>query len=226
MILLQSLFLFFCLLLLLLFTLEIIYFYLFSFLTWKLRWLILDFSSFLLLLLFSHSVMTDSLRPHGLQHARPPVLHSLWELAQTPVHESIMPSNHLILCWSLLLPSIFPSIRVLKFSESAFCIRWPILNLQLQPSVLPMNIQGWFPLGLTSLIPLQSKGFSRVFSSTKVWKNGFFSIICVQCCKCSYKQWIYCSTNFDSFNFYLVQNIFKILLKLLLSLLCYLEMCC
>ena len=86
-ILLQSLlFLFFCLLLLLLFTLEIICFYFSSFLTWKLRWLILDFYSFLLLLLFSHPVMSDSLRPHGLQHARPPVLHSLWELAQTPVH--------------------------------------------------------------------------------------------------------------------------------------------
>ena len=42
-------------------------------------------------------------------------------------------------------------------------------------SVLPMNIQGWFPLGLTSLISLQSKGLSRVFSSTTIWKHQFFS---------------------------------------------------
>ena len=94
-------------------------------------------------------------------------------------------------------------------------------------SVLPMNIQGWFPWGLTSLISLQLKGLSRVFSSTRVWKHGFFSIICVQCCKCPCKQWINCVTQIliNGFNFHLVQNIFKILFKFLLSLLCYLEMC-
>ena len=43
-------------------------------------------------------------------------------------------------------------------------------------SVLPMNIQGWFPLGLTSLISLKSKGLSRVFSSTTVWKHQFFGV--------------------------------------------------
>ena len=47
--------------------------------------------------------------------------------------------------------------------------------LELPPTVLPMNIHGWFPLGLTSLISLQSKGFSRVFSSTTIWKHQFFS---------------------------------------------------
>ena len=62
---------------------------------------------------FSHSVVSNSLQPHGLQHARPPVHHQLPEFIQTHVHWSVMPSNHLILCCPLLLlPSIFPSIRV------------------------------------------------------------------------------------------------------------------
>ena len=60
--------------------------------------------------------------------------------------ESVMPSNHLIPCRPLLLlPSVFPSIRVFS-SESVLCIRCP----KYWSSVLPMNIQGWFPLGLTS----------------------------------------------------------------------------
>ena len=64
--------------------------------------------------------MSDSLRPHELQHARPPCP------SPTPrVYPNPCPSNHLILCYPLLLlPSVFPSIRVFS-SESAFCIRWP-----------------------------------------------------------------------------------------------------
>ena len=69
--------------------------------------------------------MSDSLRPHGLQHARPPCP------SPTPGHlprlmsiESVMPSNHLLLCCPLLLPSAFPSIRVFS-SESVLRIRWP-----------------------------------------------------------------------------------------------------
>ena len=78
----------------------------------------------LLLLLFSPSVVSDSLRPHGLQHARLPFLHCLPELLRFTSIESATPSNHLILCRPLLLlPSIFPSIRVFS-SESALHIRW------------------------------------------------------------------------------------------------------
>ena len=59
--------------------------------------------------------------------------------------ESVMPSNHLILCYPLLLlPSIFPSIRVFS-SESTLCIRWPKYWSFSFTSVLPMNFQGWFP---------------------------------------------------------------------------------
>ena len=76
-----------------------------------------------LLLLFSHSVTSDSLRPHGLQHTRPPCP-SPTPLLKLMSIESVMPSNHLILhCPLLLLPSIFPSIKVFS-NESALRIRW------------------------------------------------------------------------------------------------------
>ena len=82
--------------------------------------------------------------------------------------ESMMPSNYLILfCPLLLLPSIFPSIRVFS-SESDLCIRGQSIGAS--ASALPMNIQSWFPLGLTGLISLQSKGLSRVFSNITVQK--------------------------------------------------------
>ena len=83
-----------------------------------------------------------------------------------------MPSNHLILCGPLLLlPSIFPSIRVF-FSESVFASGGQ--SIAASAPVLPMNLQGWFPLGLTGLIFLHSKGPSRVFSSTTIQKHQFF----------------------------------------------------
>ena len=78
--------------------------------------------------------------------------------------ELVMPSNHLILCYSLLfLPSIFPSIRVFS-NELMLCIRWPKY----------WSFKGWFPLGWTGWICLQSKGLSRVFSNTTVQKHWFF----------------------------------------------------
>ena len=83
---------------------------------------------------------------------------------------SVMPSIHLIRCHPLLLPpSIFPSIKVFS-NVSVPCIRWPIASA----SVLPMNIQDWFPLGWTGWISLQSKGLSRVFSNTTLQKHQFF----------------------------------------------------
>ena len=95
--------------------------------------------------------------------------------------ESVMPSDHLILCGRLLLlPSIFPSIRVFS-DESVLYIRWPNSTsggVSSSVSVLPMTIQAWFPLGLTGLIFLLSKVFSRVFSSTTVsiQKHQFFML--------------------------------------------------
>ena len=87
--------------------------------------------------------------------------------------ESTMPSNHLILCHPFL-PSIFPSIRVFS-SDSVLGIRWPKYWSFSSASVLPMNVQDWFPLGLTGLISLLSKGLSRVFFNTIVQKHQFFN---------------------------------------------------
>ena len=84
--------------------------------------------------------------------------------------ESVMWSNHLILCHPLLLlPSIFPSIRVFPRSQF-FTSGGQIIGVSASASVLPMNIQDWFPLGLTGLISLQSQGLFTV------WKPQFFSV--------------------------------------------------
>ena len=87
--------------------------------------------------------------------------------------ELVMLSNHLILCRSLLWPSIFPSIRVFS-NESVLCIRWPKYWSFSFSIILPMNIQDLFPLGLTGFISLQSKGLSSVFSNTTVQKHQCF----------------------------------------------------
>ena len=83
--------------------------------------------------------------------------------------ESVMTSNHLIFCLPLiLLPSIFPSLSRLFTSGGQS------IAASASASNLPMNIQGWFPLGLTGLVSLLSKGLSRVFSSYTVQKHQFF----------------------------------------------------
>ena len=70
-----------------------------------------------------------------------------WSLLKLTSIALVMPSNHLILCCPLLFPpSIFLSIRV-SYNESVLCIRWPKTGASASASVLPMNIQGWFPLG-------------------------------------------------------------------------------
>ena len=96
-----------------------------------------------------------------------------WNLLKLMCANLVMPSNHFILCRPLLfLLSIFPSIRVFS-SEWAPHIRWPKYCNISSASVLPVNIQVWFPLGWAGLISLQSRGLSRVFSSTTVWKHQF-----------------------------------------------------
>ena len=128
-----------------------------------------------MLLLFSCSFVSDFLPPHVLQHTPAfPLLHHLPELAQTYIHRisvAIQPPHPLSPL--LLLPSIFTV-------SGSFLMSWLFLSgsqstvVSASTSVLPMNIQGWFPLGLTCLISLQSKGFSRVFSNTTVQKHQFF----------------------------------------------------
>ena len=87
--------------------------------------------------------------------------------------ESVMLYNHFILCYPLLLlPSIFPNIRVFS-NKLALCMRWPkywSFSFIISPS---NEYQGWFPLGLTGWISLLSKGLSRVFSSITIQKHQF-----------------------------------------------------
>ena len=122
----------------------------------------------LLLLLFRCSVMSNTLQPHELQHTRlpcpspfPGVCSNSCPLSQW-CHPTISSCHPL-----LLLPSVFPA------SES-YLMRWLFtscgqsIGASASGSVLPMNIQGWFPLGWTGLISLQSKGLSRVISNTTV----------------------------------------------------------
>ena len=124
-------------------------------------------------LLFSHSVVSNS----GPQASMPgfSVRHHLPELGQTHFHwvsDANQPSRP--------LPS--PSLSAFNFSPTSgsfpmsqlFTWGGQNVGVSASASVLPMNIQDWFPLGLTGLISLQSKGLSRIFSNTIVWKHQFF----------------------------------------------------
>ena len=128
---------------------------------------------------FSRSVVSDSLRPHGLQHARPPCP------SPTPgAYSNSCPSswwwhppNHLILCRPLLLlPSVFPSIWVFS-SESDLLIRWT-KDWNFSFSISPFNeYSGLISFRIDWWISLQSKGLSRVFPNTTVqkFKNNYYS---------------------------------------------------
>ena len=101
------------------------------------------------------------------------VITNSWSLLKLMSTVLVMPSKHLILYQPpLLLPSIFPSIRVFSI-ESILCGQ--SIGVSASASVLPMNIQDRFPLRWTGWISLQSKGLSRVFSNTTVQKHQFFS---------------------------------------------------
>ena len=119
--------------------------------------------------------MCNSFLPHVLQHTRfPSPSPSPESLLKLMSIESVIPSNHLILCHPLLLLSSVSQHQGLFLWVSSSPQVAKVLELQLQPSVLPMNVQGWFPLEVTGLISLQSKGLSRVFSNITVWKHQFF----------------------------------------------------
>ena len=128
-----------------------------------------------LLLLFSHSIMSNSLRPHGLQHARLP--------CPSPSHGVC--SNSYPLSWrrhATISSSVFPNSYLQSFPASrSFLVSWLFasggqsIGASASASVFPMNIQGWFPLGLTGLICLLSNRLSRVFSNTTAQKHQFFS---------------------------------------------------
>ena len=95
---------------------------------------------------FSVSVISTLCEPMDCSMPGFPIYHQLPELAQTHVIKLLKPSNHLILCRPrLLLPSIFPSIRVFS-NESILCIGGQSMGISALTSILPMNIQDWLPL--------------------------------------------------------------------------------
>ena len=127
-------------------------------------------------LLFSCSVLPDSWQPHGLQHARLPCPSPTPEACSNPCplgwwcHPSISSS---VVPFSSCLQS-FPaseSFQMSQFFESS----GQSIGTSVSAPVLSMNNQDWFPLGLTGLISLWSKGLSRVFSNTTIQKHQFFS---------------------------------------------------
>ena len=123
----------------------------------------------------SRSVVSDSLRPHGLQHTRPPCP------SPTPgVYSNSCPLSWW--CHSTILSSVvlfssqlqsFPASGSFQMSHF-FVPGGQTIGASASATILPMNIQGWFPSGLIGLISLLSKGHSRVFSSTTIWKHQFF----------------------------------------------------
>ena len=120
---------------------------------------------------FNHSVMSNSLRPHGLQHARLSITNS-WSLLKLMSIESVMPSNRLILCLSPPAFSLCQHHSLSQWVISSYQVA-KVLELRLPVSVLQMNIQDWFPWGWTCWISLLSKRLSRVFSNTTVQKYQF-----------------------------------------------------
>ena len=128
---------------------------------------------------FSHSVMSNSLELHGLQHTRHP--------CPSPTPRAYSNSCPLS-CWchQTISSSVIPlSSHLQSFPEAGtfpmsqfFASGEPSIGVSASTSVLPMNIQDWSPLGLTGWISLQSKGLSRVFSNTTVQKqnSAFFRV--------------------------------------------------
>ena len=123
---------------------------------------------------FSHSVVSDSLQPHGLQHARLPCP------SPTPrACSNSGPSSPW--CHPTISSSVIPFSSHLQSFPASGSFQMSQLfssggqHIGASVSVLPMNIQDWFPLGWTGWISLQSKGLSKVFSNTTVQKHQFFS---------------------------------------------------
>ena len=124
---------------------------------------------------FSRSVVSNSLRPHGLQHARLPC-----PSPTLGAYSNSCPSSRwchptissFAISFSSCLQS-FPASGSFPVSQF-FASGGQSIGASASASVLPMNIQDWFPLEMTGLISLQSKGFSRVFSNTTVQKHQFF----------------------------------------------------
>ena len=124
---------------------------------------------------FSCSVMSDSLRPHGIQHAGPPSPSPTPRFTQTRVHwvgDAIWTSLSSVVPFSSC-PQSFPASGTFQMSQ-LFTSGGQRIGVSPSASFLPVNIQDWSPLGWTGWISLQSKGLPRIFSKTTVQKHQFF----------------------------------------------------
>ena len=134
-----------------------------------------DKNGWLSSLLFSYSVVSDSVTPWTAAHQASLSFIISWNLLKLMSIDLVMSSNHLILCHPLLLPSIFLSIKVFS-NESVLHIRWPEY-WSFSFSISPSNeYSGLISLGWTGWISMQSKGLSRVFSNTTVQKHQIISL--------------------------------------------------
>ena len=125
---------------------------------------------------FSRSVVSNSLQPHGLQHTRPPCPSPTPETYSNscPSHQWCHPTISSSVVPFSSCPQSFPASGSFPMSQF-FASGGQRIRVSALASVLPVNIQDWFPLGWTGWISLQSKGLSRVFSNTIVQKHQFFS---------------------------------------------------
>ena len=121
---------------------------------------------------FSCSVVSDSLQPHELQHARPPCPSPTPRVYPKPCPSSRWCHPAITSSFSSC-PQSFPAIGSFPMSQH-FAWGGQSIGVSASKSVLPMNIQDWSPLGWTGWISLQSKGLSKVFSNTTVQKHQFF----------------------------------------------------
>ena len=126
---------------------------------------------------FSHSIVSDSLQPHQLQHARPPCpsptpgVHSnpcpLSQWCHPTISSSVVPFSS--------CPQSLPASESFPMSQ-LFASGGQSIGVSASTSVLPMNTQDWSPLGWTGWISLQSKGLSSIFSNTTVQKHQFLAL--------------------------------------------------
>ena len=140
------------------------------------QWLNVHISNEKVSVQFSHSVVSDSLKTHEPQHARPPCPSPAPRVYQNPcplsqwchpaISSSVVPFSS--------CPQSFPASGSFQMSQ-LFTSGGQSFGVSASTSVLPMNTQHWSPLGWTGWISLQSKGLSRVFSNTTVQKHQFFS---------------------------------------------------
>ena len=126
---------------------------------------------------FSRSVVSDSLWPHELQHARPPCPSSTpWVYSNScPLSRCCHPATSSSVVPFSSCPQSLPASGSLPMSQ-LFTWGGQSIGVSASPSVLPVNIQDWSPLGWTGWISLQSKGLSRVFSNTSVQTHQFFDV--------------------------------------------------